>query len=74
MGSNVSTTLAKGIADPSGLSAKAFAIVMTACLLGSFVWVTFATYKALPVSSTHAIVGAVTAGIIAAGQIEVRGD
>jgi PiT family inorganic phosphate transporter len=60
VGSHVSETIKGGI-----ISAEAFpdpmiyAIAMLACLIAATLWVFVATYFSLPISTTHAIVGAV---------------
>lgn len=48
VGSSVSSTLAHEIVSPSVFKPESFAAGMFASLVGSFSWVTFATYFALP--------------------------
>ncbi len=69
-GGHVTSTISKGIIDP-GLLVDApdrFMLGMFAALISASLWVHLATYFGLPVSTTHAIVGAVVGfGIIAVG-------
>jgi phosphate/sulfate permease len=70
-GSHVSETVRKGIVDPAlfagdGLS---FMLGMLAALLAAGAWLQFASLKGWPVSTTHAIVGAVIGFGVAYGGI-----
>jgi len=70
-GSHVSETVRKGIVDPAifagdGLS---FMLGMLAALLAAGAWLQFASMKGWPVSTTHAIVGAVIGFGVAYGGI-----
>ena len=78
VGSHVTDTIRKGIVDPSALSslpgmlegepAALLVIGMSAALLSAAIWLNFATWTGMPVSTTHSIVGAVAGfGIVAAG-------
>jgi PiT family inorganic phosphate transporter len=69
IGSHVTNTIRKGIVsteiltDPHQVLIGALSAILAASL-----WVNFATWKSLPVSTTHSIVGAMTGfGIIAGG-------
>ncbi|WP_028878448.1 inorganic phosphate transporter [Terasakiella pusilla] len=68
-GGDVVGTIRKGIIDPSAISdPQVFVWLMMAALLAGAVWLNLATFLALPVSTTHSIVGGVLgAGIAAAG-------
>ena len=69
-GGYVCNTISKGIIDPGLLAAEPTRLLlgMFAALLASGCWVHLATYLALPVSTTHSIVGAVVGlGIISVG-------
>ena len=68
-GSDVVSTIRKGIIDPAGIaSATHFTWAMMAALLSAALWINLATWVGAPVSTTHSIVGGVMgAGIAAAG-------
>ena len=69
-GAYVTNTISKGMIDPTLLAADPNELIlgMFASLIAAGIWVNLATYFALPVSTTHAIVGAVVGfGIISVG-------
>ncbi|MCD6127046.1 MAG: inorganic phosphate transporter [Methanomicrobia archaeon] len=71
VGSHVTETVRKGIVDPSSLTDPTIVVygAISALLAASF-WVTFATWKELPVSTTHSVVGGLLGfGIVAGGSI-----
>jgi PiT family inorganic phosphate transporter len=85
VGSHVTDTIRKGIVDPSALSslpgmlegepAALLVIGMSSALLSAAIWLNFATWTGMPVSTTHSIVGAVAGfGIVAAGIGSVHWD
>jgi len=66
-GGDVVKTISKGIIDPSLMpSSDIFIWAMMSALLASALWVNLATYLRAPVSTTHAVVGGVMGGGIAA--------
>lgn len=69
IGSHVTNTIRKGIVSTEILSDPHLALVgAISALLAAAMWVSFATWKSLPVSTTHAIVGAMLGfGIMAGG-------
>jgi PiT family inorganic phosphate transporter len=78
VGSHVTDTIRKGIVDPSALAsmpgmlegepAALLVIGMSAALISAALWLHFATWTGMPVSTTHSIVGAVAGfGVVAAG-------
>ncbi len=69
IGSHVTNTIRKGIISTEVLSDPHLALVgAVSALLAAALWVSFATWKSLPVSTTHAIVGAMIGfGIMAGG-------
>ncbi|MBN1840750.1 MAG: inorganic phosphate transporter [Deltaproteobacteria bacterium] len=69
-GGHVTSTISKGIIDPTLLTSEPNKLMfgMFAALISAGLWVHLATYFGLPVSTTHAIVGAVVGfGIISVG-------
>jgi len=60
LGSHVTATISKGIIDPAAIGDPRLLVLgMFSVLLASGLWVLVATLTALPVSSTHSIVGAI---------------
>lgn len=61
LGSNVSQTMQKGLIDPSQFTADPLILIigMSSALLGTSIWLQIASYFGWPVSTTHAIVGAI---------------
>ncbi|RJX26372.1 MAG: anion permease [Desulfurivibrio sp.] len=83
VGASVTETIRTGIVNPDmiaalpelreGEAAALLIIGMTAALLCAAFWLHFATWVGMPVSTTHAIVGAVAGfGIVAAGWQSVN--
>lgn len=69
LGSNVTNTIRKGIVSTEVLSDPHLALIgALSALLAAALWVSFATWKSFPVSTTHSIVGAMVGfGIMAGG-------
>ncbi len=69
LGSHVTNTIAKGIINPDMITDhRVLMIGMFAALLSAALWVLVATLTALPVSSTHSIVGSILGfGFVAGG-------
>ncbi len=69
IGSHVTNTIRKGIVSAEILADPHVALIgALSALLAAALWVSFATWKSLPVSTTHAIVGAMIGfGIMAGG-------
>ncbi len=69
IGTHVTETIRKGIVSTQILSDPHLALIgALSALLASAIWVSFATWKSLPVSTTHSIVGAMIGfGIMAGG-------
>lgn len=66
LGSHVAATVATGIVDASRIPDQTMLMLgMFSALLSSGLWVLVATFTALPVSSTHAVIG----GIIGMGLV-----
>jgi PiT family inorganic phosphate transporter len=66
-GGNVTSTIRKGIVDPSGLADSPELLVfgMLAALLAAAVWLMIASTRGWPVSTTHSIVGALVGFAVA---------
>ncbi len=71
-GGNVTQTIRKGIIDPTPIASTPEILVlgMLAALLAAAVWLMIASMRGWPVSTTHAIVGAVVGFAIAAIGLE----
>jgi inorganic phosphate transporter, PiT family len=69
IGSHVTDTIRKGIVSTDVMADPHTALIgALAALLAAALWVSFATWKSLPVSTTHSIVGAMIGfGIMAGG-------
>ncbi len=69
IGSHVTNTIRKGIISTEVMSDPVVALAgALAALLAAALWVSFATWRSLPVSTTHSIVGAMIGfGIMAGG-------
>ncbi len=69
IGSHVTKTIRKGIVSTDIMSDPHLALLgALAALLAAALWVSFATWKSLPVSTTHSIVGAMIGfGVIVGG-------
>lgn len=74
LGSHVTATISNGIIDAASIhDPKMMMIGMFSALMAAAAWVFLATMTALPVSSTHAIVGAIMGfGLMAGGFGSVR--
>ncbi|MDQ7838900.1 MAG: anion permease [Thermodesulfobacteriota bacterium] len=74
IGAHVVDTISKGIVSPEALTDPKVAIVgALSALIAAALWVFFATWRALPVSTTHAIVGAMVGfGIMVGGFSSVH--
>jgi PiT family inorganic phosphate transporter len=66
-GGDVVSTISKGIIDPAQVAdSEVFISAMMAALIAAALWVNLATVIGAPVSTTHAVVGGVMGGGIAA--------
>jgi PiT family inorganic phosphate transporter len=70
-GQGVSETLATGVVNPDslGTNPSVFVVGMVSVLISAGVWLQFATSRGLPVSSSHAVVGAIAGFSIVAGGL-----
>ena len=69
IGGHVTDTIRSGIISPQVLEDRRIAIIGAfSALMAASLWVSFATWKSLPVSTTHSVVGAMVGfGIITGG-------
>ncbi len=69
LGANVTGTISKGIVDPNAIGDPTKVMFgALAAILAAAIWVTLATWKSMPISTTHSIVGAMIGfGLIAGG-------
>ncbi|KAF9904893.1 hypothetical protein EC991_002256 [Linnemannia zychae] len=75
LGANTTETIKGGIVDPKMYTdtPELLMLTMVCALIGSSTWVLFASSRGWPVSTTHAIVGAITgAGVSAFGADGVQ--
>lgn len=68
-GGEVTNTIRKGIVDLDGITVAPmqYALIMLAALIAASFWILFATKKALPVSTTHSLIGGLLGGSIVLG-------
>jgi inorganic phosphate transporter, PiT family len=61
VGGNVSETIQQGLVNPNTFASQPLVLILGMCasLLGTGIWLQIASYFGLPVSTTHAIVGAI---------------
>lgn len=72
IGSHVTNTIRKGIVSTEVMSDPQLALIgALSALLAAALWVSFATWKSLPVSTTHSIVGSMIGFGIMAGGVKV---
>ena len=72
VGSHVTDTVRKGIVDVTGIESHILLLGFVASLLAAAIWVTLSTWKEMPISTTHSIIGALMGfGLIAGGTSAV---
>ncbi len=75
VGKHVTDTVKGGIVDVSSIAKTDVMLGFLAALLSASIFVTLSTWKELPVSTTHAIVGGVTGfGLIQGGLSAIKWD
>jgi len=73
VGSHVTDTVRKGIVDVTGINPESLLLGFIASLLAAAIWVTISTWKEMPISTTHSVVGALMGfGIISGGLSTVK--
>lgn len=70
-GNRVIDTIGKGIVPLDQLDAHLASVIALSAILASSAWLFSATYLKLPVSTTHAIVGAVAGAGLAVGNVPI---
>ena len=58
VGSHVTDTVRKGIVNVTGIDTHVLLIGFIASLIAAAIWVTLSTWKEMPISTTHSVVGA----------------
>ena len=72
VGSHVTDTVRKGIVNTTGIDNHVLLLGFVASLLAAAIWVTLSTWKEMPISTTHSIIGALMGfGLIAGGTSTV---
>jgi len=75
VGGHVTDTVRKGVVDVTGLDSQTLLLGFVASLLAAAIWVTISTWKSMPISTTHSIIGALMGfGLIAGGTSSVLWD
>ncbi|MCD6512006.1 MAG: inorganic phosphate transporter [Thermoplasmata archaeon] len=73
VGKHVTDTVINGIVETSSMAPQHVALGFLAALLSASIFVTLSTWKELPVSTTHAIIGGITGfGIIEGGLDSIK--
>jgi len=69
LGAHVTGTISKGIVDPNDIGDPTLVMLgALSAVIAASIWVTLATWKSMPISTTHSIVGAMIGfGLIAGG-------
>ena len=72
VGSHVTDTVRKGIVSTTGIDNHTLLLGFVASLLAAAIWVTLSTWREMPISTTHSIIGALLGfGLIAGGTSAV---
>ncbi len=72
VGGRVTGTVRSGIVDVTGIPSNLLLLGFIASLLAAAFWVTLSTWKEMPISTTHSIIGALIGfGLIAGGTSSV---
>jgi len=75
VGSHVTDTVRKGIIDPIGIDNQVLLLGFVASLIAAALWVTLSTWRELPISTTHSVIGALMGfGLVAGGTQVVMWD
>ncbi len=71
VGSHVVETMRKGIINPANIEAYKIMLGFLSSLLAASIWVTIATWREMPVSTTHSVVGAIMGFGLVAGGVHI---
>ena len=72
VGSHVTDTVRKGIVDVTGIEPHILLLGFVSSLLAAAIWVTVSTWREMPISTTHSIIGALMGfGLIAGGTSSI---
>jgi PiT family inorganic phosphate transporter len=72
VGSHVSDTVRKGVINITGIDTHILLLGFIASLIAAAIWITISTWKSMPISTTHSIIGALMGfGLIAGGTSSV---
>ncbi len=75
IGAHVANTISSKVLDVGSFSKEELLIGFMAALLSAGLWITVATWKELPISTTHSIIGAVFGfGLVAGGIGDIHWD
>jgi len=75
VGGHVTDTVRSGIVDVTGVSSHLLLLGFVSSLLAAAIWVTLSTWKSMPISTTHSIIGALMGfGLIMGGVSSVMWD
>ncbi|EPH02524.1 hypothetical protein HMPREF1531_01832 [Propionibacterium sp. oral taxon 192 str. F0372] len=74
-GASVTDTVRSGIVDLDAIHLMPldFAFIMMSALFGAAIWLLFATWQGLPVSTTHSIVGGIVGAAVTTGMVTHTG-
>ena len=68
VGSMVAETVRSGVVSPDDFSTEIFIMGSLSAILAASLWITLATWKEMPISTTHSIIGALIGfGVVANG-------
>jgi len=72
VGATVAETVRSGVVSPEDFSREIFIMGSLSAILAASIWITLATWKGMPISTTHSIIGALIGfGLVAKGPASV---
>ncbi|MCK4718543.1 MAG: inorganic phosphate transporter, partial [Thermoplasmata archaeon] len=69
VGSSVADTVKKGVIDPQVFGPSLFILGSLSAILAASIWVTISTWKEMPISTTHSIIGSLIGFGIISGSM-----